>query len=470
MRNYYTKKEGGIGPLRIALPREALVAWTLWILISLAGLGFVAVYGLSVPFGDEWSWIGRAAGAEPVTWAWLWSPHNEHRMVLPRLIYLGLGKLSGWNFRAGAYFNVVLLSGLAFSLMLTARRLRGRTRWYDVFFPLALVHWAQAENLIWGFQLNFVTAVVLEGLVLGAVVRCGEQLSWGRAAGISLCLVLLGLCGMYGLAFVPPVACWLAFAAVHQFRSGRPRERRRAWLTGALAVPPLALVVLGWGSGGELQFQGVCASLRTAVQFFCFGVGPVAKELWPVSGGIVLALGGTAAWRCLTVFRQRPAERVRASGLLAYLGSYTALALAIGVGRAYLGPRAGFEVRYMTLAVPLWLWLFFVCEAYATEAVKPHLLRTLCIVTGVLFGVNVLKGVSYSENLCGRLANFTRDVRRGMPVEDLALRYADRWGYGNREQFTRQLTWLKQLRDNRDRPAGPGSGKSIRRPEGLRLH
>ncbi len=226
-----------------AADREVLGAWAIWAVLTLAGLCFVAIYGLPFPFGiDEWLWVGQATGNEPVTFSWLWSQHNEHRMFLPRLIYLGLGAITGFDFRAGRFFNVFMLSGLSLAMMKAARAVRGKTLLCDAFFPLVLLHWGQFDNLIWGFQLNFVTSVVLEGAVLLIVFRCGSQITLKSVILLTLCLVSLGLCGSYGLVFLPPMACWLLYASACKWLSGGACARRHALLIFACAAMPAALV------------------------------------------------------------------------------------------------------------------------------------------------------------------------------------------------------------------------------------
>ena len=122
--------------------------------MTLAGLGLVFLYGLSMPFGDEWAWVGQTTSTQPVTWSWLWSLHNEHRMFLPRFDLSGHRQVDGPQFRAGAYFNIMLLAGTAWLMMVAARRGRGRALWCDAVFPLAMLQAGQITNLIWGFELN----------------------------------------------------------------------------------------------------------------------------------------------------------------------------------------------------------------------------------------------------------------------------------------------------------------------------
>jgi hypothetical protein len=443
--------------------KECLWAWSIWAVVSAAGFCFVAIYGLQFPLGDEWHWVGRITGDEPVTLAWLWSQHNEHRMFLPRLIYLGLGALSGFDFRAGCFFNVFILSGLSFALMSAARRVRGKTSLCDAFFPLALLHWGQFENLIWGFQLNFVTSVVLEGCILLIVLRCGSQISVKSAMLATLCLISLGLCGSYGLVFLPPMACWLLYASARKWLSGGTHARRDALAIFALAALPAALVALYLhGLNASPPAASLYASLRTGLEFISFGIGQAAKEIWPVSGLLILAVCAIIVRQGLRTFRNQPAERLRAAGFLMFFAGIAALGLAIGLGRAFMGPMIGFEARYMTLAAPLLLLLFLQSEAHGGAALKRHVQRTLFLLMSGLFILNAQKGIVYSTSLWKHLSKFEQDMRDGVPPEALGVRYADQWGYGAREVFSTRLAWLQKARLGPYRSSTPKSGQAVR--------
>jgi hypothetical protein len=358
---------------------------------------------------------------------------------------------------------VLVFSGLSFAMMMAARSLRGTTRICDAFFPLLLLHWGQFENLIWGFQLNFVTSVVLEGAILLMILRCGDGITLKLFGVVAFCLVLLGLCGTYAVVYLPPMVCWLCYASVRKWQSGGPHARRDALLMFAFAAAPAALVVMYFqGIYARACTPGFYASLRTGIQFISYGIGPGAKEIWPLSGLLVLIVCTIIVRQCLMVFRNHPAQRIRAAGFLLYFAGIIALATAIGLGRAFIGPIAGFEPRYMTLAAPLLLLLFLLCEVYGNAALKRHLPRTLFIMMSLLFFVNAQKGISHSTNLWRHLAGFERDMRDGIPTEALGLRYADQWGFVPSEIFSTRLAWLRNARLGPYRLPTLKSGETVR--------
>ena len=119
----------------------ALFVWTIWALMVLAALVYVSVNGADVPFMDDWNMVPVLVKDEPVTFGWLWSEYNGHRLPLPKFVLLALYRLTSSDFRAGMYLNVLALGALAFVLIRTAGFLRGRVSYADAFFPLALLHW-----------------------------------------------------------------------------------------------------------------------------------------------------------------------------------------------------------------------------------------------------------------------------------------------------------------------------------------
>jgi len=114
----------------------------------IAALLFVARYGSNVPSWDGWDMVPTVTGDQPITASWLWSQHNEHRVPLPRLLYLAIIHLTVADFRTIMYFNVLAMAAAAALMIHTARRLRGSSSVTDAFFPILLLHWGQAANFL----------------------------------------------------------------------------------------------------------------------------------------------------------------------------------------------------------------------------------------------------------------------------------------------------------------------------------
>src|SRR5262245_9816068 len=182
-----------------------------WLVLSYYLLDFVRTYCVDVPFYDEWEVLPVMMREQPVTLQWLWSQHNEHRMFLGRLLYLGVERLAHYDFRAGALLDALLLSAAAAALIGFAHRLRGWTTYSDAFFPLVLLNWGQAENLIWSFQVQFVGASMLALVVLMLVARPG-RMTFGRAMALATSTLLFPLLGGNGMALVPALTVCVVLA------------------------------------------------------------------------------------------------------------------------------------------------------------------------------------------------------------------------------------------------------------------
>jgi len=404
-------------------------------------------YQGDIPLADDLALVPLYTGAEPVTAPWLWQQYNEHRLPLPKLLLWGLGAASGWDYRAGAYFNCAALSGLCLGMILTARSLRGSTSVTDGVFPLALLHVGQAETLLFSFTVNLVTAAVLGGVALLIVVRARRTPTWRQGLLLGLVLLALPLCGSAGVALVPALAVWLGYAAVALWRSGQPGGRRHAVALAALAALDCALVGLYfWGYFRPVPpatEPPLAHRVRTSLQFFAGGLGPVAESIWPASALLVVLLAGASAVLLAGVWRRQPDERARALGLALYACGIAALGLGIGWGRAHLGDAAGFGSRYVTLAAPLLCCAYFAWVLYSGRLVP----RLLLLTFAVFAAVDTVQGLQRGARRAEATAAIHADIRRGLSPKQLGDKYASAIGLpGGEDIFAGRLEMMRQAR------------------------
>src|SRR5687767_12738978 len=86
--------------------RLKLFLSTLIAAVPAAVLGILIVKNwVDVPLFDEWDTPGRLLKEVLVegrfSWESLFAQHNESRMVLPKMLWLGLAALFGWDTRIG---------------------------------------------------------------------------------------------------------------------------------------------------------------------------------------------------------------------------------------------------------------------------------------------------------------------------------------------------------------------------------
>jgi hypothetical protein len=436
---------------------EPAITWGIWTVTLAVALGFIAHYASNVPSWDDWDMIPTLTHNQPVTWNWLWSQHNEHRVPLPRLVFLGLNRLFGVDMRVTMYFDVLLMAALAAALMLTAARLRGRASVTDAFFPLALLSLGQAANLLWGWQLQFFASVILAGIALLAIVGAGAV--WTVASAgmtVGVCALLLPLCGANGLGMVPALAAWPLALAVLPSQWTRVDGRRRTMLAllGCAALMVTALYFVGWQRVPyHPRSSGPFQTLLTAAKFLTIGLGPAVRSVWPYSGAMALTVLGFSVLRVLDLWRTEPGERPRALGLFCFLGALVALALGLGLG------RNGFETRYVTLAIPIWCAVYFVWLLFPGPNRPP---AGAILAVSALAGVwgNTAFGLQYAAELRGQLGSFERDLSAGVQLHELLHRYGP-WLHPHQDTPGRYLGMLQR--------AGVGRYAGLRADSGLRV-
>ena len=288
--------------LRIRAPASWAVpafVWGAWALMLAANLALVAYGASSLPIGDEFFFVPYLVGEEPVTLDWLWAQHAEHRTPLAKLLWVGVLRLTGYDFRVGNYLSVLATAAVALALVRAARRLRGRTRLADSFFPLALLTFGQAYAFLWFWVINQLLAPLAACGLLLILLR--KRIDFRTAALAGVCMVLLSLSGPGGLPYVLAAALWLASWLALRRKSPEPLGRWRAALV--LGLAGVAVVLTGLYFVGYNQDEGLGSAhadlsggrlgpaLKTGLQVLSVSLGSATRNAWPYWGLAIAALG-----------------------------------------------------------------------------------------------------------------------------------------------------------------------------------
>lgn len=394
------------------------VAWGAWAALLVTGLAWIGVYGDEVPFWDDWEFVPQITESRALTLGWLWSPHVEHRIALPRLLYLGAVRLAGGDLRAPLIANVLLMAAAAAVLLLAIRRVRGHTVATDALVPIVCMHPGHCQIFLWGIGVVFCVWQFFTAVALAAVAR-GPSCSVGRAIVLALSLAGLALSGAIGFALVPPLVLWLAWALQE---APRPTQV-------AVGIPAM-LAIVAWTAAlvGLVRPEvhprapGIGAALVTALEYLAMGFGPAGRAAWPVSGAVMLVVVTVAALLLVVTRLTQPSERIRAMGLLTLLGAFVGVATIIGWGRSGFGPGAGLATRYGLLAA-----LVVVCAYIAAL----HSSRWGQVVQTALFVLacaslpyNVASGIENGATRRAHGAALRADIDAGLPPRLIAARHA----------------------------------------------
>lgn len=431
------------------------LVWLVWAATLVSILASIARFGRNIPFEEDWLMVAPMTGHEADIPHWLWSQNSEHRLPLPRLVNLALLRSSG-DFRSTMVFDTLALAAIAAAMILTARGIRnGRTSVTDAFFPLLLLQLGNWDNLVWGWQIQFVLPTVLACALLLIIVARPTVPTRGVAAAGALALVGLPLSGANGLLFVPALAGWLAYTAwERRRRAGAADQPAPMWLPMGAALVALLLCVvyfIGYeASPWNQPSPGLRATLETAGKFLALTVGPVAAKSWLLFGIAVSIVLVTSVVVLTRARRTSEEERLQIIGLLAFFAAFAMLALAVGWGRAGRAAATGrMPTRYVLLAAPGLCAAYFTLLLFGARWMRRTGLTAMAALLALLFPFNTRIGLQRRDWFGAGFSSFERDLASGASPARLA-----------REHHAFMLHWdealmassMRMLRDARIGP------------------
>lgn len=430
-----------------------------WIAMTVAANVYVARYASPIPFMDDMELVDALLPDARVGWDYLWSQANEHRILLPRVVYLAGLRLTH-DFQFGMYFQVWAQAALALGLALYAGRLRGRASFADAFFPLLLLHWGNAENFLLGMQITIAVPTVLASTFVALALRKSGAPGHGSAIAMVLCAFLLPLNGGFGLMQLPPLLVWMIGAAwcLRRSEAAEQRATARVFAVGALAT--LALVAFYFvdfrfppPSTRTLDLPSV---VRTAVQFLSLNLGPVA-ERWRILAPVtVLGFAALALLFALSAWRTR-AERGRVAAVLAGLAAAGCIAFAIGISRGPSGYSAGLANRYVILPAPFWITSFLALCVFGPRRIAEAAQALACLALLVVLPLDFRYGAWRGGIHVGGANALVDSIGAGMPYEEVV---EQNWRafYPTPEGFGARLMQLREAGYAPFEALAPGKG------------
>lgn len=423
-----------------------LVVLGCWAAMVLAGLWFVGQRGFWLPWRDDYGYVVKVvAGNQPLTPSWLWESYGDNRIPLAKTMSAALLPASGWDFRAGAFANVVALGAVAFASLWVAARIRGRPSCADAVFPLLLLSWSQWETLAWSILLPWVVAevVLLSLLLLIASRRRYETPTMALlAAGV---IAFLPVLGPSTLAYVPALAVWLGYLALHLWKKPTGQSRLLAVTVGVFLAIALALVVLYFAgfeleafwharveqtsqddSGAWLGALIRLASMALATDTVSYlSVAERSLPLWVYAGVLLLGYYASAAVLLCRAWWRLPADRLRAAGLLLLLAGSACLFLALDKVRGH-GDGVFGVARYAGFAMTPLVCALYAWALYGPRRLARVLQTALCLAACALLPLNMECGWRATSQVCQVLQSFADDLNAGMPSYVLANHHCAR--------------------------------------------
>lgn len=400
------------------------VATCVVVLALLATVLLAPILRVDAPVGDDFTFIARASG-ELGTLEYWFTPHNGHRLVLPKLLQGLALSLSGQQFWAPRFLGLAALAASTALFLKLARELRGELEIVDVALPVLFLGPRLVSTFVHAFDLQFALHTTLVALALWCALRAARG-SPAMLGGAWLALVALVFMGMNGLV---AAAVFAPFVGAHAFDWEDPGRRRSAKFLAPLLVGAIWLgvgLMMTWetaraGSGSTL------AKAKASVQFLAMALGPAGAKLWPATGVVaIVLLSGLVAGLGLLVRRANAPAR-ETSLLVGAVSATLAVALAVGYGRAGWGGvvDAGLGERFTLLSVAVLALSHLVLALVVAraDAGVGRVARRLAWVTAITLFAAQPFAFADARRRAGDFRRATdelaRRVRAGAPISEL---------------------------------------------------
>ena len=365
--------------------------------VALAITGTARMY-TPVPFWDMWGgtlgfYIAINDGA---SWLW-WAQHNEHRIVLSRLLFwLDYELFAG----LGIFLLVMnhVFAALAVLLFWRSSKNRlqdtdaGRTTLFFVtcFLTAWLYQWIQHENLAWAFQSQFFLAQLLPLCAFYWLHKSAADMHPNTAFVIA-CL--------FGIASVGTMAngvLALPLMALYALIS-----RMRIWRVLLLCGMSIAMLGLYFHDYQAPPYHGstVDALLHQPLEvvqfvllylgtpfFNLFGRGTVATMIAMISTCIMAAIALTYLYRGIRSPKNNTLILALVFGIIYLAGT----ALGTASGRVTFGVLQAISFRYTTPALMAWACVLVLLLPWLCRQVKHHprlIIATATVVVGLMLNL-----------------------------------------------------------------------------------
>ncbi|MDB5026603.1 MAG: hypothetical protein JWO66_292 [Candidatus Eremiobacteraeota bacterium] len=399
-------------------------------------LAIVLKRGVEVPYWDEWEWVDLiyAAHNHTLTFDQMWLPHNEHRILIPNLLMVGLDRIGGWGIVREQVVSLAVLALTQLFVWLIIRRTVRRDRAGICFFiaTAVLLGLSQYENLQWGFQMAWFICDL--GLV-GAVWALTKPHRTPRDVFVAILFALLA-----SLSSSQGLLVWVAGLVAIVLVPRRVIPTAIGWLT----VAGVVIAIVRFGSPGEggpghVGFSHVALLAHYAAIYLGAPIAASRGLNRTAIAGCVLVIW--LAVLAVAAMRSPLAMRVRVAPWLAIALYPVICAVITASGRAGFGLSQAASSRYTSIGALAW-----VAAVAATFVLVPRvrLWPLLVAVPAAIVLVASAEQDIFGNNVWHQHTVEMRDARAGLASADpsrLKLIYPD---------STRVTVLLRELATIRD--------------------
>lgn len=360
--------QGSQGPLhRILIGVSVVTSGGAALVAAWLFVRLFARYSVDVPYYEDWvaaSLLDRQDRGV-LSWQDLWKSNNEHRVPVPLVVILVIGRLTRFNVRAQMGTSMLAIFASCGGAFYAARRLAVQLRVSAIpalgLVAAFLLSRAQWSNILWGWQitLTFGAAFGFATLLIIAPVGTATTVSWKRW---TFALLAALLCQY---SFASGLLIWPIGLGLIVLRAGDDKWKMAALWT-SIGSASTYIYVQGLERAGGTSAVSVWKTIDYALTQLG---GTFALRGWECAGGGTLRCRpihdesmragavGVVALVAVSIYLMRIRRFTESSGLIGWAVWATLSALLTGIGRASLGTEQALASRYVTLSSPLWATL-----------------------------------------------------------------------------------------------------------------
>jgi hypothetical protein len=339
-------------------------------------------FGVDVPYSDQWNiaHFFEKSVRGTLTLSDLYAQQNEYRQLFPHLIFVVMGRLTGWNVKYEMFVSLLLAGFVAYGVWrLGARTFPDPLRRGLLFLLACVLNFSaiQYDNWLFGVQVVYFVpiACVVAGLLFAYTERTGTTVAVIACACLSLVSTFSSANGLVAWLLLP-----VALLCV------RPEARTaaRRWLP--LWCAALALCAAVYfndyrrpGSHPETS-EALRHPLDALAYFVAYTGGPLAAWRYPLA--VALTVGACAlllsAFAYAYLFRHREDEALLQRSMpWVMLGAYSLVTGAlVTVGRVGFGVGHATTTRYAAFSLYLLVGLVYLLPLVVGDAAQKGYLST----------------------------------------------------------------------------------------------
>lgn len=362
-------KTGAAKALGRAATCAALVA-------ACAPLWLILKYGVDVPYSDQWNTalFFEKLARGTLTLSDLYAQQNEYRQLFPHLLFVAVGRLTGWNVKYEMLLTFLLACFVAYGVWrLGARTFADPLRRGLLFLLACLLNFSAIQYDNWLLGVQVVYFVPIACVVAGLLVAYSERMRTGTAIAACACLsVVSTFSSANGL--VAWVVLPIALLAARVDAGAATRRWLPAWFAGLALCAAVYFSDYHRPGSHPSTAEALRHPFDALVFFVAYLGGALAAWRWPLE--LALAVGACAlllyACACAYLFKFRDDRALlRRSMAWVTLGAYSLVTGAlVTVGRVGFGIGHATTTRYTAFSLYLLVALVYLLPCVVEDAAR----------------------------------------------------------------------------------------------------